>query len=409
MKQSVYGILLALCVSLATFRGEACTSAVISGKATPDGRPVLWKNRDTGNPQNCVKYFPGGKYDFVGVVNSESESPTSVWIGHNSAGFAVMNTLSYNMTDKVEGGKGSSRNGLLMYQALAICATVEDFRHFLDTLSQPRWVEANYGAIDAAGGAAMFEVSGATMKMYDANDQTVAPFGYIVRTNFSFNGVYDEGAGYVRYEQADRYLAAASASRSVTPEWIFSTLARSFANPLMGVDLKDGRHNKPHTTGWFVEQDFIARRTSSCSVAIQGVKGGESPELSTMWTVIGYPPVAPALPVWVKGAGRQLPSTLARDAALKASPLCNKALQLRDEVYSYKRGTGSERYFLWELLFNLSGTGYMQAVEPLEEKIFRAARERLEAWRLQGALHTAEAHALYADLDREVRSFFQLD
>lgn len=26
---------------------SACTSAVISGKVTPDGRPLLWKNRDT--------------------------------------------------------------------------------------------------------------------------------------------------------------------------------------------------------------------------------------------------------------------------------------------------------------------------------------------------------------------------
>jgi hypothetical protein len=26
-----------------------CTVAVVSGKATPDGRPLLWKNRDTSS------------------------------------------------------------------------------------------------------------------------------------------------------------------------------------------------------------------------------------------------------------------------------------------------------------------------------------------------------------------------
>ena len=43
---------------------SACTSAVISGKVTPDGRPLLWKNRDTDFPQNSVRYFSGGRYPF---------------------------------------------------------------------------------------------------------------------------------------------------------------------------------------------------------------------------------------------------------------------------------------------------------------------------------------------------------
>ena len=30
----------------------ACSSAVISGKVTPDGRPLLWKNRETGFLRN---------------------------------------------------------------------------------------------------------------------------------------------------------------------------------------------------------------------------------------------------------------------------------------------------------------------------------------------------------------------
>ena len=30
----------------------ACTSAVVSGRATRDGRPILWKQRDTGQLEN---------------------------------------------------------------------------------------------------------------------------------------------------------------------------------------------------------------------------------------------------------------------------------------------------------------------------------------------------------------------
>ena len=85
----------------------------------------------------------------------------------------------------------------------------------------------------------------------------------------------------------------ASATGQITPQWIFSELSRSFANPLLGIDLKNGDFNRPKTTGWFVDQDFIARSSTASSVVVQGVKAGEHPELTTMWTVLGYP-----LPEW---------------------------------------------------------------------------------------------------------------
>lgn len=51
-------------------------------------------------------------------------------------------------------------------------------------------------------------------------------------------------------------------------------LSRSFANPLLGIDLKSGDFNRPKTTGWFVDQDFIARSSTASSVVVQGVKEG---------------------------------------------------------------------------------------------------------------------------------------
>ena len=69
---------------------KTCTSAVISGRATPDGRPLLWKHRDTDFLQNSVKYFKGEKYSFIGIVNSSAKHPTEVWMGTNSAGFSIM-------------------------------------------------------------------------------------------------------------------------------------------------------------------------------------------------------------------------------------------------------------------------------------------------------------------------------
>ena len=95
-------ILALLLVLLPSGRAEACTAAVISGRATPDGRPLLWKHRDTGVLDNALVHFRGERFSFTGLVNaggniapSASPSDREVWIGANTAGFALMNTASY--------------------------------------------------------------------------------------------------------------------------------------------------------------------------------------------------------------------------------------------------------------------------------------------------------------------------
>ena len=90
-------ILFALSIFLLSNQSNACTVAVISGKYTKDGRPLLWKNRDTPALNNQIVYFDDGKYSYIGLVNSHDIEGKSVWIGQNSAGFAVMNSASYNL------------------------------------------------------------------------------------------------------------------------------------------------------------------------------------------------------------------------------------------------------------------------------------------------------------------------
>ena len=73
-----------------------CTSAIISGKATPDGRPLMWKHRDTGEDNNRVDYIKGPKYNFIALINSPDMLPEA-WCGTNEVGFSIMNTASYNL------------------------------------------------------------------------------------------------------------------------------------------------------------------------------------------------------------------------------------------------------------------------------------------------------------------------
>ena len=395
-------ILFALLLVGSIWNGEpvsACTSAVISGKITPDGRPLLWKNRDTDFPQNSVKYFSGERYPFIAIVNSVEDNPTDVWIGTNSAGFSVMNTQSYNLVEIKPGEERGEANGRMMRRALEVCATVEDFCHFLDPIAKPSLIEANFGVIDARGGAAMFEVDYYKYTMYDANNPKDAPCGYIARTNFSFAGKVNEGAGYVRFMQEDKVLMPASATGQITPQWIFTELSRSFANPLMGIDLKTGEFNRPHTNGWFVDQDFIARSSTASSVVVQGVKPGENPELTTMWTILGYPPTGVAMPVWLKGADKSLPRLMARDEAKKVSPLGNWSVMLAGDVFSYTQGMGSSRYMNWEKLYNAEKKGYMQLLAPVEEEVFNRSQPVIKQWREKGAINQKEMQALYNELD----------
>ena len=45
-----------------------------------------------------------------------------------------------------------------MKQALQTCKTIEDFENLLNDLPKPTKLAANYGVIDAYGGAAYFEL-----------------------------------------------------------------------------------------------------------------------------------------------------------------------------------------------------------------------------------------------------------
>ena len=263
----------------------ACSSAVISGKITPDGRPLLWKNRETGHLRNHMVYVNGEKYDFVANVNSDNyPAQKEAWIGYNTAGFALMNTQSFNLVkgDISDDDRGPD-NGKVMYRALEVCATVADFCHFLDTIQKPSGIEANFGVIDAQGGAAMFEVDGNTYEMFDANDPDVAPHGYVARTNFSNGGELNKGYGYVRFLEVDRVLSKACAMGGITPQLIFNDIARSFRNNILDIDLRSGDFNYPKTSGRFTDQDFIPRNNTSCSIVVQGVKKGETPELTVLW------------------------------------------------------------------------------------------------------------------------------
>jgi hypothetical protein len=363
-----------------------CTTIIISGKATKDGRPLMWKNSDTDNLNHRLIYSESKKYPLIGIARNTSpdDESATIWIGTNAAGFSIMNTLSYNLTQE----RDASRNGSLMRKALDVCKTVSDFKFFLDTLSRPMKVEANYGVIDAEGNAAYFETYTDGYYMVDVNDPAIAPNGYLVYTNFSYNGFYDGGQGYIRYQTALHQVGKALPSKSFSPQWILNKLARSFYHSLMDVDFTSKDALTLFKNGYLPDSDFIPRRSTASSTVIQGVKKGENPELTTMWVALGYPPCSVAIPAWVK-AGKSNSSLLMQSDTTHTSKFCNQVLALKENVFNVKRGHG-EAYFCFSKLYNEQGTGYMQKLAPVENHIFETVSPLLDKWRKAGSGNVEE-------------------
>jgi hypothetical protein len=366
-----------------------CTTIIVSGKATKDGRPLMWKNADTENPNHSVVYSDYTGYPLLAVIRTSStdDNKASSWTGVNSEGFSIMNTLSYNLSEK----PNSSRNGALMRKALEICKNVPDFKHYLDTLTRPLNVEANFGVIDAEGNAAYFETYSDGYRMLDVNDPAIAPNGYLVYTNFSYTGFYDKGQGHIRYQNAQHQVAKVLPSKDFSPQWILNHLARCYYHSLLDVDFTSEKAmNLFH--GYIPDENLIARKSTASATVVQGVKKGENPELTTMWVALGYPPCSVAIPAWVK-AGKDNPAILIRQPGAPVSKIGEMVLDLKANVYDVQKGQGEE-YVNFAKVYNREGTGYMQKLAPIENYVFETVNPMLEKWREAGRVNTEEIKSL---------------
>jgi hypothetical protein len=321
----IAGLMMGICWATAG-PASACTTAVISAAATTNGRPLLWKNRDAENKQNQVIYDNTGRYPFVGVVNSGDPAGFEVWAGINAKGFAIMNAASYNLAKT-----DSTAEGLLMRLALQSCATVEEFQALLEKTNGGRDVTANFGVIDARGGAAIFEASRTAFKRFDATDPAVAPAGFIVRTNYSDSGDADAGSGMLRRARATSLLDALVTAKSLTAATLLAGPARDVANVEIGSYPAQGL---PAGARFAYTADSVCRYDTASAVVFEGVRPGEDPLLSTMWVIPGEPITGAAVPVWVRAAA--VPSALA--AASGASPMTKALDAVRTLFYPETRG-----------------------------------------------------------------------
>ena len=323
-------------------------------------------------------FFNDGKFEYIGLVNSVDKEGKEVWGGFNSTGFAIINSASYNLNVD-DTTKLKDQEGVIMKKALQLCSTLNDFENLLNQLPKPLGVEANFGVIDAKGGAAYYETTNFEFRKFDVNDPELAPNGYIVRTNYSETGAPDKGYGYIRFRQAEQLFSQGASKNILNAEYIINHVTRDLKHGLTAVDLAE---NLPEDGPLFVPfQDFIPRKSSVADVLIQGVKADENPEWTIMWTILGFQLTSVAVPVWVSG-GEKLPKILVENAN-GVAPICDKALQLKEKCFPNTRGSG-HRYIDFFAIMNSSNTGIMQKLKPVEQKILNETKTRLDNWRKNG-------------------------
>ena len=231
--------LLTSCLALPA-PANACTTAVISGTATADGRPILWKNRDASDLHNQLVACNDGRYRYVGVVNEGDTAGLQIWAGINTQGFAIMNAASYSLEEG-----DTTAEGNFMKLALQTCATVADFQALLEKTSPGRDISANFGVIDAKGGAAFFETGKKVYTRFDATDPKAAPRGFIVRTNYSESANRDKGSGFLRAERANALFEALLAAGPLTVQRLLVGVCRDIGNARLGDPLGARRTGRP--------------------------------------------------------------------------------------------------------------------------------------------------------------------
>ncbi len=392
-----------LLVIAGIFRGMACSTAVISGKATSDGRPLLWKHRDTWSLTNKIVQFFDGKYACVGLVNAVDTINESIWVGFNSEGFAIMNSASYNLNNDTIALNGFE--GKLIKLALQNCSTVEDFEILITNMQKPTRLEGNFGVIDASGAAAYFELGNFTFKKYDANNPADAPNGYLIRTNYSFSGDTAGGGGYVRYVTINEAFEKALSNRQLDYCSIIQDGSRSLKHSLLDIDLSNYSNLPENTPTLVFFSDYVPRNSTASSCVVQGIKSDENPLLCTMWSAVGFPMTTITIPVWLN-KDVDLPMVVKYDDSLKDSPISNFSLKIKDEVFAYKLGIDSKNYIDVNRLINSDGSGFMQKMIPFEKKLLEKSEEYLSGWRKTKSYDNKQMKELYNWISDEVEKFY---
>ena len=304
----------------------ACDIAVVSGRVSTTGRPIIWKNFDSSqNWHQQVQYFPAEKtgpggylmvYRFEDGMRLLTGSPITPSAGVNESGFSMAITSVYEEYNPVHTATDLSTE--LMKEALAQCQTLSDFEKLVKTWHWSHFgcaVSCNAAVIDAQGGAAVYElftgyVSLGFMpiryKKYDANTGKVVTntgkvlkagqgdnfVGFHVRTNY--NDYCPWNVGTDRRERAEALMTEMAANNRLN----YQNVMREVSKDVEGRQVSSTSSQTNYSTMY-----CISRACTRSGIVVDGVAEGGDPRLSVFWCALGEPSIGCYVPYFVAAKG----------------------------------------------------------------------------------------------------------
>ena len=352
-----------------------CTILVISGSATVDGRPIVWKNRDVTRADQKYLFIPK-KYTQIDTTfafngNFYADDSSRCYMGVNEKGFAIINANCYNLTDILKDGID---DGDLMRLALEQCEDVEDWETLLNQTNligrRDAWI---FGVMDASGAAKLYECSNFYYYSYDANDPEDAPDGILIRTVFALAG-WNTSRGAERHKRARELIEQRDEFCLIDVKYILQTIARDFYCSLgdpYPLPFNGQIDNLP--VGFVVVDEATINRwkTRSGSV-IRGILPGEDPRLMTTFAVLGQPVLSIAIPLWV--ASYTVPDFLSEG---ESAPWFEVIDERMDSLYPVK---GNATWMNTHVLLDNDGSGVFTYSLDCEEWGINQANQWVDTW-----------------------------
>lgn len=374
---------------LSGIEGYACTSIIVSGKASTDGRPFIFKNRDVNSKDQIVVIYKGEKYRYTAITSIANGviQRNRLSSGFNETGFSILNTVANNLNGVK---KDVSNNAKVLRRALEICRTLKDFETLLDTLPKPLHTDSNYGVMDAEGGIAYYETGNRGYVKYDANNPKIAPNGYLIRTNFGVSGNKTFGKGYGRYTAMEMYINKIKKNGKINFGDVVRGATRFLTHGETKVNLYKYEPENDKKPVFVDFKDFIPRSATVSAQLIQGVKMGENPLETTAWTMCGFPLTTVCIPIWLT-KDNKLPKIVSRN--LKGhSIICDAGLTLKKKLFPNNKNRKKNEINIAQLI-NKSGTGILQKIKPIEDNVFLRAGEVQASIRKDGT----DSHQIVTD------------
>jgi hypothetical protein len=327
----------------------------VSGNITTDGRPLLWCNRESPNRRVEIVYFKGPHYDFIGVC--DIADTTRVWMGLNTAGFAIVYTPMSDLP-----GDSLDSEGRLIKKILGQCGTIQDFEITLRSSSNAR---ASFACIDARSRCALFEVGEKTMTKFDIDNRLESDEGFRIRSHFSLTGV-GVGSDAWRYHRARSLMRELKNKKNLSHESVLRYVARDVRSrdldpyPLPFRGFCEGApEGFVNTTG------SINRNNTVACCVIHGVRD-EAAALSTFWCIPGEPLCGVAIPFWP--CCGEVPAEL---RGRRQAPLQSLYEKIRRRMYHDPR---------WPTFFD-SETISLFTPQKVELDILIATMSEMNEWR----------------------------